>query len=93
VISLMVAAMQQYDAGANQRDSVIVNTAAASDTNLGNISTFHPIRAAYSEVDFIDNPTVDALLNTGANAAAVKTAVADAIRNGIIQDIRIQPQP
>jgi hypothetical protein len=35
---------------------------------------------------------VDILLNTGTNAGAVKTAVANAIRDGILQDLRDQPQ-
>lgn len=102
VIDLMVPAMRQYDTGANKRYSVVNNTAVASDTNLGNTSAYHPIRAAYCEVEFIDlgehtadtsDDLVDILLNTGPNAAAVKTAVANAMRDGILQDLRNQPQP
>ncbi|MCP5553407.1 MAG: N-acetylmuramoyl-L-alanine amidase [Akkermansiaceae bacterium] len=102
VIDLMIPAIRQYDTGANKRYSVVNNTAVASDTNLGNTSAYHPIRAAYCEVEFIDlgehtedtsDDLVDILLNTGPNAAAVKTAVANAIRDGILQDLRNQPQP
>jgi hypothetical protein len=68
--------------------------------NNGNTSDYHPIRTSYIEVEFIDfgantavqtDDLVDILLNTGPNAAAVKTAVVNAIRDGILQDLRDQP--
>ena len=65
--------------------------------NDGNTTAYHPIRTAYIEVDFIDfgkqtatatDDLVDILFNTGPNAAAVKTAVANAMRDGILNDLR-----
>jgi len=103
VITRMVAAMTPFDAGANHRARVANDTAVASDANNGNTAAYCPVRTAYIEVEFIDNgghtttpddDLVDMLLNTGPNAAAVKTAVADAMRDGILHDLRNhQPQP
>ena len=90
VINKVVPAISVYDTGAKKLDHVVVNTAVASDVNLGN-STNHGIRAGYIEVEFIDNPAIDTLLNLGPNASAVKQAIADAMRDGIIQDLKHQP--
>jgi hypothetical protein len=76
--------------GGHRRDFVVNNTAVASDTNLGNTGAYSPIRAGYCEVEFIDNPTVDATLN-GPNGAAVKEAIVNAMRDGIIEDLLVQP--
>ena len=74
----------------------------ASDVYNGNNTEYHPVRTAYVEAEFIDfgantadksDDAVDILLNTGPNAAAVKTAIANAMRDGILQDLRDQPQP
>lgn len=103
IITRMVAAMTPFDAGANHRARVANDTAVASDANNGNTAAYCPVRTAYIEVEFIDygahtttpdDDLVDILLNTGPNAAAVKTAVADAMRDGILHDLRNhQPQP
>ncbi|MFM2168255.1 MAG: hypothetical protein RIS79_2626, partial [Verrucomicrobiota bacterium] len=101
IISRMVTAMDGYDTGANHRGPVVNNTAVASDAYNGNTTNYHPVRTCYCEVEFIDfgantavqtDDLVDILLNTGPNAGAVKTAVANAIRDGILQDLRDQPQ-
>ena len=101
IIGRMVTAMDAYDSGANHRAAVTNNTAVASDLNNGNTANYHPVRTCYCEVEFIDfgantpvqtDDLVDILLNTGTNAGAVKTAVANAIRDGILQDLRDQPQ-
>ena len=100
VIDLMVPAIQQYDSAANKRYSVVNDTSVASDANLGNTATYHPIRAAYCEVEFIDfgantttltDDAVDILLNTGPNANPVRQATADAMRDGILLDLKAQP--
>jgi len=62
-----------------------------SDTSLGNTAAFHKTRACLLEVDFIDVPAVDVRLNTGPNAAANRQAIANAIRDAIIDDILHQP--
>jgi hypothetical protein len=77
--------------GGQRLDFFVKNTAVASDTNLGNTRAYSPIRAGYCEVEFIDNPAVDAILNTGPNAAGVKEAIVNAMRDGIIEDLLAQP--
>ena len=93
VLDDLVPAIQGFDAAANRRAAVAVNTSVASDANLGNVAAYHPVRAGYCEVEFIDNPQVDQLLNHGANAAAVRAAVANATADAIIEDIMRQPNP
>lgn len=103
IVTRMVAAMSSFDAGANHRARVAVNAAVASDENNGNTETYCPIRTSYIEVEFIDfgaqttthdDDLVDILLNTGPDAAAVRSAVANAMRDGILHDLRNhQPQP
>ncbi len=103
IIARMVAAMTPFDAGANHRARVATNTDVADDQFNGNTAAYCPVRTAYIEVEFIDygahtatpdDDLVDILLNTGPNAAAVKTAVANAMRDGILHDLRNhQPQP
>jgi N-acetylmuramoyl-L-alanine amidase len=103
IITRMVTAMTPFDAGANHRARVVYESAVASDGNNGNTADYCPVRTSYIEVEFIDfgaqttdrgNDAVDILLNTGPNAAAVKTAVGNAMRDGILHDLRNhQPQP
>jgi N-acetylmuramoyl-L-alanine amidase len=103
IITRMVTAMTPFDAGANHRARVANDTAVASDGNNGNTAAYCPVRTSYIEVEFIDfgaqttdlgNDAVDILLNTGPNAGAVKTAIANAMRDGILHDLRNhQPQP
>lgn len=103
VLDRMVPAMLPFDAGCNRRSHVIKDTTVATDTYIGNEENYHPVRAGYCEVEFIDfgkqTPTdatddsVDILLNTGPNAGAVRTTIANAMRDGIIQDLRTQPRP
>jgi len=66
--------------------------AVLSDTAYANVANYHPIRGIIAEVEFIDVPAVDQLLNTGVNAAAIRTAIVNEIRDAIIEDINQQPQ-
>ena len=100
-LTRMVTAMQGFDAASNRRAAVVNDTSVASDTNLGNTADYFPIRAGYCEVEFIDfgahttdqaDDTVDILLNTGPNAGPIKTAIANAIRDGIIHNLRTLPR-
>ena len=93
VLDEIVPALQGFDAAANRRAEVAFNSAVASDANLGNQANYHPVRAGYCEVEFIDNAQVDQLLNHGQNAAAIRTAVSDATADAIIEDIENQPNP
>ena len=103
VLDHMVSAMQPFDAGCNRRAHVVKDTTVATDIYMGNEVIYHPVRAGYCEVEFIDfgaqtpndrtDDAVDILLNTGGNADVVKTAIANAMRDGIIRDLRTQPGP
>jgi N-acetylmuramoyl-L-alanine amidase len=97
IISRVVTAIRGFDAAGNQRAPVATPTDVAEDLKLGNLSTFHPIRAPYIEVEFIDygantvdksDDAVDILMNTGPKAGAAKTAIAEAMKDGIIHDLR-----
>ena len=91
VIDKVVAAIKPFDAGANKRFPVSVNTSVASDQNLGNVADYSPIRAGYCEVEFITHPGVDNLINIGANSGNVKTAISEGMKDGIIEDLKEQP--
>jgi len=91
VIDKVVAAIKPFDAGANKRFPVSVNTSVASDQNLGNVAGYSPIRAGYCEVEFITHPGVDNLINIGANSGNVKTAISEGMKDGIIEDLKEQP--
>ena len=84
IIDSVVAAITPFDAGANKRSFVATDTSVAFDPKLENTETYHPIRVGYCEVEFLDNAQVDVLLNTGSNASAVKTAIVNAMRDGIL---------
>jgi|GEM_PF-540855 len=101
VLTRLVAAMQVFDKSSNLRHHVINDTSVASDTNLGNRANYFPIRAGYCEVDFIDygahtadkaDDAVDFLLNTGPNAELVRSAIANAMSDGIIHDLKTLPR-
>jgi hypothetical protein len=91
IISSIVAAITPFDAGANKRSFVATDTSVAFDPKLGNTADYSPIRVGYCEVEFLDNAAVDVLLNTGPNAGAVKTAIVNAICDGILLDLKAQP--
>ena len=103
----MVTAMTPFDTEANHRARVpyggdgVNGPAVSSDLHNGNSTNYHPIRTAYIEGEFIDfgantaadrtDDLVDILLNTGTNAATVKTAIVNSLGDGIIQNIQNQP--
>lgn len=91
IINSIVAAITPLDAGANKRSFVATDTSIAFDPKLGNTAAYHPIRVGYCEVEFLDNAAVDVLLNTGPNATAAKTAIVNAMRDGILSDLKNQP--
>jgi N-acetylmuramoyl-L-alanine amidase len=84
------AALQRFDPSA--RDRGVKNNqrlGVLNDISLGNTRSTHKTRACLLEVEFIDNPTVDELLNIGPNAKAVQDAIASAIAEAIIEDLRM----
>ena len=58
-----------------------------ADAHLGNIATNHPCRACLIEIEFIDGPAVDRLINTGRNARVVGQEIAAEINDVIVTDL------
>jgi len=87
IIDSVVAALQAYDLGAIKREFVAKDTTTAFDPKLANTAKYYPIRAGYCEVEFLTNPNADKLI-TGAKKNAVRTGVTDAMRDGILQNLR-----
>lgn len=79
-------ALRTHDSGAKDRGVKDQRLGVLNDVELGNRNGGH-CRACMIEVEFIDVPAVDALLNTGPNAAAVRVELAEAIANAIIDDL------
>lgn len=85
-----LAALQRFDPSA--RDRGVKNNqrlGVLNDISLGNTHSAHKTRACLLEVEFIDNPAVDELLNTGPYAKEVQDAIASAIAEAIIEDLRM----
>lgn len=98
VLNKMVPAMQAFDSKCSRRDHYNKDTTVATDEYMGNDAKYYPVRAGYCEVDFIDygmhtpnDPTddaIDILLNLGPTKEPIRRAIADAMRDGIIEDLR-----
>jgi N-acetylmuramoyl-L-alanine amidase len=69
----------------------LIGLGVLSDPALGNTAANHPCRSCLVEVEFIDVPAVDALLNTAATAPQVRREVAAAISAGILADLAAHP--
>ncbi len=89
VQSAMVNAIRQFDPAA--RDRGVKNNqrlGVLNDISLGNVRGDAPTRACLVEIEFIDNPDVDKLLNTGPDARESKDAIASAIATALLDDLR-----
>ncbi len=87
--SAMFTAIRKLDA--NARDRGIKDSqrlGVLSDISLGNTRRHLKTRSCLTEVEFIDNPDVDELLNTGSRAVEVRDAIAESIAEAIIDDLR-----
>lgn len=78
--------LKAHDPGAMDRGVKDQKLGVLNDVQLGNTSGGH-CRACMIEVEFIDVAAVDALLNTGANAANVRAELAQGIANAILSDL------
>jgi N-acetylmuramoyl-L-alanine amidase len=78
--------LKAHDPGAKNRGVKDQQLGVLNDRELGNTSGGH-CRACMIEVEFIDVPAVDALLNTGPNAANVRAELAEAIAGAIMDDL------
>lgn len=78
--------IEGFDAGSNDRGVKEEKFGVLNDVSLGNTSGGN-CRACLLEVEFLDVPAVDKLLNTGPNASAVRQSIAEAIAKAIIKDL------
>jgi N-acetylmuramoyl-L-alanine amidase len=78
--------LRAHDPGAKDRGVKDQKLGVLNDVQLGNTAGGH-CRACMIEVEFIDVAAVDALLNTGPNAATVRGELAQGIANAILDDL------
>lgn len=84
----VLGALLSHDADARDRGIKEQQLAVLSDRSLGNTVDYHPLRSALLEVEFIDNPAVDSLLNIDEGHEDVRQDIADAIAAALIVDLR-----
>lgn len=80
-------AIKAKDAGTKDRGVKEMKLGVLEDGALGNTAASHPCRACLLEIEFIDVAAVDKLLNTGPNAAAVRSDIAVAIKDAILEEL------
>lgn len=78
--------IEGFDAGSNDRGVKEERFGVLNDVSLGNTNG-GKCRACLLEVEFLDVPAVDVLLNTGPNATSVRKTIAQAIAAAIITDL------
>jgi N-acetylmuramoyl-L-alanine amidase len=84
--SAVFNAIKSADAGTHNRGVKEEKFGVLNDVALGNTSGGH-CRACLLEVEFLDVPAVDVLLNTGPNATAVRGQIEKAIAGAIVIDL------
>lgn len=84
-------AILEHDDGARDRGIKEQQLAVLSDSWLGNTATWHPLRSALLEVEFIDNESVDQLLSINEGHERVRQDIAVAIANALIEDLKSSP--
>jgi N-acetylmuramoyl-L-alanine amidase len=80
-------ALEARDPRTRNRGVKEMRLGVLDDVALGNTAAVHRCRAALLEIEFIDVPAVDRLLNTGTDAAAVRQDIAHAIRDAILEEL------
>lgn len=80
-------AIKARDAGTKDRGVKQLKLGVLSDVALGNTAASHRCRAALLEIEFIDVVAVDTMLNTGPDAATVRSEIAGAIKDAIIEEL------
>ena len=78
--------IEGFDSASNDRGVKAEKFGVLNDVSLGNTNGGN-CRACLLEVEFLDVPAVDVLLNTGPNSATVRQTIAQAIAKAIIKDV------
>ena len=90
VQSAVFGTLSRHDANARNRgikeDKVL---SVITDPYLGNSVTAATCRACLAEIEFIDVPAVDTLLNTGATANVVRAELAAALKTAILGELQV----
>jgi N-acetylmuramoyl-L-alanine amidase len=81
------AAIRDRDPNTRDRGVKDMKLGVLTDAHLGNTTDHHPCRACLLEIEFIDVPAVDQLLNTGPNATVVCEEIAGAIKDAIVAEL------
>ena len=79
-------AIEARDSATNDRGIKEGQFGVLRDDSLGNTSGGH-CRACLLEVEFLDFPAVDVLLNSGPNATALRSEIGKAIARAIVDDL------
>jgi N-acetylmuramoyl-L-alanine amidase len=88
----VVKAIRARDPGTKDRGVKEGKLGVIADSSLGNTPAVHKTRACLLEVEFMDVPAVDRLLNTGPDAPAVRREIARAIADAMIADLESRPK-
>jgi N-acetylmuramoyl-L-alanine amidase len=80
-------AIKARDSNAKDRGIKPLKLGVLDDAALGNTAASHRCRACLLEIEFMDVPAVDQLLNTGPNAAAVRSEIAAAIKDAVLDEL------
>jgi N-acetylmuramoyl-L-alanine amidase len=80
--------IREFDPATKDRGVKDQKLGVLRDADLGNTPQNAPCRACLLELEFIDVPAVDALLNTGPDAARARGAIARAIAAAIVADLK-----
>jgi N-acetylmuramoyl-L-alanine amidase len=93
----LVAGMRSVDSTVKDRglkselDSGPKRLGTLSDVSLGNVGKAKKCLAAYFEVEFITNPTVEKVLISGPGAAANRAKVMGSVAEAMLVQIRTMP--
>ena len=87
VQKVVFAAIKARDPNTKDRGVKDMKLGVLTDAHLGNTAANHPCRACLLEIEFIDVPAVDQLLNTGPNAAVVCEEIAGAIEDAMVAEL------
>jgi len=92
VQAAVLKAIKARDPQTKDRGVKQMNLGVLADASLGNTAATHKTRACLVEIEFMDVPAVDALFNTGPNAAAMRRETGEAIAAAIVADLESRPK-